>query len=1392
MSAQSCPSCGQPSLFSKKRNAFHCAECELTFEAGEQGGPDAASQGNSSDAAQQQRGQVFLSYGHDASCTPLVRRIKADLEQLGWKTWLDESIQFGDDWRREITKGINESQHVLAFLSEHSTRKPGVCRQEVAIALGPKRGHVYTVLVENVSRVTPPLIISHLQWLDMQEWDTLIKTNPEQAEVLYKKSFPKIVQVLERNEPFSGEIEELRQWLQPWDGTADLVSSEQGFSGRRWLLDGLVEAPWWGAGQEQQTKPTEIGEIERWRTSLDEARVFWLSAGPGWGKSSVVAQLAHAARSRILAVHFCRHDQPQTKDARTVIRSIAFQMATQLGDYRESLILQCRRELPIHEFNAKELFTQLIANLLTAEVGGGRELEGRRLIVLDAIDETLESGRSELVELISSEFSKLPKWLGLLVTSRREAAIDRQLGAYGVHHQDEIDPRNEGDLQAYASQWVDALPLQPHEKNLALKSIIQSSAGMFLYLKKLQEAVDHMLIAPHDLIDAAKLPRGLSALYHLWFVHRFVDVRAYQSDQAPLLEMLLASCEPLPVELCQSVLGHQPYASAREPLGSLLREEQGRLVFFHKSLADWLSSVQWAGPFFADSLRGHERLANHLWRAYEIWKGKGALFDDQMRWEPFGVTATQYALAHLPAHMRLSNRMSEHEDLMTDFGFTMLRVANGQVAFFLKDHQCEWDHPSKGGSTALNTWARYWFSNGHLLRKGNSHWPTHRILLQMALEAGDPSPIAQASHEWLTSGRHDWSVLFAHRRLKVDQSLAISKVIQAPPHPGRETLPQFTAICLGRSGDQVWAGMNDGRVFRLDPAGDELKCVANLNQAISSLTASPTKNELVVCGKRGDLFWGASDTFMPTPHAWTAGIRASRALHSPDGKHLAFANRSQLKWVSLQASRDGDVVEIECGQGLIKDLAWSSTENLVVTVGESGDVRWWDISDSSCRRTIKLPWPKDIPLEKQKSSSVALSKDGRLCLVGSVCGLLFWFDPSDARSMVCVPAHLGAVHSVDVAPDGDWAASGGADGVVRVWNLFAGGELAHELKGHAHLVTSVLIDPMGHRVFSAGSDGTFRTWPVSFDLKPESEPPISTQTDSIIASEVCSITQMNDDSIVLGHKDGRIQAFSLALFSSRMSLTAMDQEVWASCTSLDGQFIYSAAFKGMIRKWNALSGELVTEDRLPFIRIHGLKCIDAEHMLCWGVPFNSEPISSSILKVRQSDLGIQFDSPIPDLGHVRSLKTTQDGLCAFASGQGGSLVAWKVDSGLEVWKEPCAHEKTIYAMDLTSDEKRLATAGADRFIQIRDAHTGRLMRSISGHTAAVTSLCFFSDGIRLVSASWDGTVCIWNTQKGNLLSMAHVPHVSKVLLLKNEAEVIAGTTSGEVIGLDLSWTQVRR
>jgi hypothetical protein len=86
--------------------------------------------------------RIFLSYGHNSN-EELVRRIKTDLEKRGHDVWFDKSeIKFGVDWRREITDGIVGSNRILSFLSKYSTRDPGVCRDEIAIALGVKGGNI--------------------------------------------------------------------------------------------------------------------------------------------------------------------------------------------------------------------------------------------------------------------------------------------------------------------------------------------------------------------------------------------------------------------------------------------------------------------------------------------------------------------------------------------------------------------------------------------------------------------------------------------------------------------------------------------------------------------------------------------------------------------------------------------------------------------------------------------------------------------------------------------------------------------------------------------------------------------------------------------------------------------------------------------------------------------------------------------------------------------------------------------------------------------------------------------------------------------------------------------------------------------------------------------------
>ena len=45
----------------------------------------------------------------------------------------------------QITEGIVGSNRVLSFLSKYSTRDPGVCLDELAIAIGVKGGNIQAV-----------------------------------------------------------------------------------------------------------------------------------------------------------------------------------------------------------------------------------------------------------------------------------------------------------------------------------------------------------------------------------------------------------------------------------------------------------------------------------------------------------------------------------------------------------------------------------------------------------------------------------------------------------------------------------------------------------------------------------------------------------------------------------------------------------------------------------------------------------------------------------------------------------------------------------------------------------------------------------------------------------------------------------------------------------------------------------------------------------------------------------------------------------------------------------------------------------------------------------------------------------------------------------------------
>jgi len=224
------PKCASVNVvFSKKRGVNFCEDWGHEFATGKPFAPL----------------RIFLSYGHDAN-EELVRRIKADLEKRGHDVWFDKNeIKFGDEWRRAITDGILQSNRVLSFLLKHSTRDPGVCLDEIAIAIGAKGGNIQTILVESEREVKPPPSISHLQWLDMHDWKERRAAGEPTWEQWYQAKLAEIVAVVESDESrrFAGEFAEIKRslpflivllgdrygWVPPGD-RMEIAAREAGFS----------------------------------------------------------------------------------------------------------------------------------------------------------------------------------------------------------------------------------------------------------------------------------------------------------------------------------------------------------------------------------------------------------------------------------------------------------------------------------------------------------------------------------------------------------------------------------------------------------------------------------------------------------------------------------------------------------------------------------------------------------------------------------------------------------------------------------------------------------------------------------------------------------------------------------------------------------------------------------------------------------------------------------------------------------------------------------------------------------------------------------------------------------------------------------------------------------
>jgi WD40 repeat protein/serine/threonine protein kinase len=296
------------------------------------------------------------------------------------------------------------------------------------------------------------------------------------------------------------------------------------------------------------------------------------------------------------------------------------------------------------------------------------------------------------------------------------------------------------------------------------------------------------------------------------------------------------------------------------------------------------------------------------------------------------------------------------------------------------------------------------------------------------------------------------------------------------------------------------------------------------------------------------------------------------------------------------------------------------------------------------------------------------------------------------RELLTIHADSNGLWSVAWSPDGKRLATGGDDGVVKLWESGTGHALTN-FQGHTKAVLSVAWSPDGLRLASGGADTTIRIW----DLKTGGSVVLRRDHSDV------SCLAWNPDSIriVSGSWDGTVRVWDTRKGTNTQVFTT-GRQVLSVGWNNDGTRLVASGRGGLLKTWDATSGQEV-----------------------WSLPPNMD-----------ADGTVAAWSPD---GQQVATGCTDNSVNFRDAATGTNLISF--------WD----NHNPILSVAWSPDGTRLASAtSGDGRIAIRDVQNGgRVFQDFRGHLGSVRCVCWRPDGGRIASASADGTVKVWDVNGGN-------------------------------------------
>ena len=380
--------------------------------------------------------------------------------------------------------------------------------------------------------------------------------------------------------------------------------------------------------------------------------------------------------------------------------------------------------------------------------------------------------------------------------------------------------------------------------------------------------------------------------------------------------------------------------------------------------------------------------------------------------------------------------------------------------------------------------------------------------------------------------------------------------------------------------------------------------------------------------------------------------------------------------------------------------------------------------------------------------SVSLSPDGKLILATSwdhkarVWDLL-------SKELVHEFAQDGLyTHAGCWSPDQSFIALAASDlkSQIRIVEVESGKTIG-VINGHDDSVVDVKFSPDGNQLISCSYDETAKLWDVSTPSQPKEIATLKGHSWWVWAAafspdfDLTNPDQLNQ--IVTVSQDGNAIVWSI-------ETTDLDSDPMA--VRLLNESTSSPVLARQEAVFSEHQGPIFTVDFSP----SGDSVATAGHGNSIFIWRPSELPSFDVGNaLRGERTQSEFQRWSGHTGAVQSVRYSKAGDLLVSASRDNSVKVWDVEAGQSL-KTFRGHFGEVRAVDISSDTKTVVSGSKDgRAIawNIADYQEIRVLngRQLTGHSNAILSASFSSDGTEVVTASQDQTSRIWKTSSGELL-----------------------------------------